>query len=138
MKCYAEIEQKNREACNQKLTAVVYVFAKSFNSDDIAVVIHEKEKFSFKEKKTFSINARSPSVGYYEAEYADKRGWTYGGYLIYVIGENGKIIASDASRDNFQKHLNRISKAEKYSLLDDNFRIVKKLKKNALTSYSYY
>jgi len=134
MKCYAEIEQKNREACSQKLTAVVYVFVKSVTTDDIAVVIHEKKKFSFKEKKTFSINARSPPVDQYDAEYANKRGWTYEGYLIYVIGENGKIIASDANRDNFQKHLNRISKAEKYSILDDNFRVVKKVKRLTLTS----
>jgi len=137
MKCYAEIEQKNKEACNQKLTAVVYVFVKSVTTHDLAVVIHEEKKFSFEDKKTFSINARSPSVDHYDAEYSNKRGWKYEGYLIYVMGENGKIVASDASRNSFQKHLNLISKAEKYSVLDENFRVIKKIKRLTLNS-GYY
>ena len=120
---HVTLTKKNRDPCNRRFSAYLYIFEKDLREDEIRVLDKAKHEFSFEHQKKVSFDGNQSNVEYtkYDSDYyySTNLGKKYEGYLVVVEDDKGKIICVKGSRRLYENKANQIRKAKKGSLLDN-------------------
>ncbi len=101
------IKKANREPCNQKFKAYLYMIAVKYTGDGRRVIASEENEFSFEQHDTTKLKATG-KVQYENYVSTGKRGWKYEGYIVVIENEAGERIMADSSKSTYESKLNLI------------------------------
>lgn len=112
------IQKTNKEKCNRKFKAQLYLIAESITNSNKQLIGKEEHEFSFvsKDLTEFSGSGVVKST----QSYYSKSGYEYEGYIVSVEDGNGEIIAVESNQKSYIENLQNLKSARKGAVLTKN------------------
>jgi len=116
---HVSVKKKSSASYSLPLTVEYFAFADEINGDKKILVAHETKAFSFKGKnreytfqgKTVEFMRYIVVIGTWEKGiHLPPRGERYGGFVVIVRDQSGKVIAHKSSNKNLYKVIDKIAK----------------------------
>ncbi len=124
IKCLAVLKKTNKEPCNRKFTAHIYVFARKEKGDTRWLVSCVKKPVSFADVNVARFTTPVARVEYTKS-YSGSRGFRYEGYLVVVVDDDtGQIAAIKSNQGKYEKSWSKIKDASKGAQFDRSFDLM--------------
>lgn len=125
-----DLKKAGSEAYDQKLTVEIFLMGREIGSNQHILLDQKKSTFSFTGENQNQYTSIFDPIELRTVSGSSKKGFEYKGYLVVVSNKQKEVIAIKASRLEYEKNMDVISKAPKGTAFDKQFEVVKETDKN--------